>query len=52
MPKRRRMVGCGGVKERWHVWKFTTRESGDSVSALVNGKRQKGSFIERESPNN
>ena len=52
IPKRRGLGDCGGVKERQHVWKFTTRESGDPASPLVNGKRQKGSVNEGENPKN
>ena len=46
IPKRRGMEDCGGVKERQHVWKLTTRKLGDPVSPLVNGKRRKGGVNE------
>ena len=36
------MGDCGGVKERRHLWKLTTRKSGDPESTHVNGKSREG----------
>jgi len=46
------MVGFDGVKDLKHVWKLSTRESGDPASTLAKGKRQKGSINEGENPKN
>ncbi len=46
------MVGYGGIRDQQHVWKHSTRESGDPVSSLTKGNWKEGGVNEGENPKN
>jgi len=46
------MVGYGGIRGQLHVWKLSTRESGDPAGSLAKGKRKEGGVNEGENPKN